>query len=771
MIRCDLPVVAAGLKTPSSWFDLYSFFDAVDLWVEGPVFLYFVLTHISRDNQIATQCPFALRQQALIFQFTRDWVYRNADRVANLPNELDLTTLLSQSEMDHTRRFTEGRGSLMLECFRYHQACLIAMRSGAHTYPLPGPSIVIASIAATYMESQLGLPFTPLPVTYQHPASQFSQFGQRAHALQQAAAAQSFAPMMLQSQPMVPQLIQQAQPMVSQLVVPQTSGLIVSQPTVLQSAALQSVQNAQPIVSQQVVPKATSESTVPQPATEKELVQPIQQAQPTLSQQIAPEAASESTIPDSKVHQPLHEAQPIASQQQTAPEMASEPTVPDSDAHQPLQQAQPIVSQQTAPEVASESTVPDSDAHQPLHEAQPTASQQTAPEVASESTVPDSKLHQPLQQARPMVSQPMVSQQTAPEATSECTVPQPILSQQIAPQMASESKILRPITPDLMHQAQPMDQDKSVVLQPVSTEPVFPPPKGPKSTLDQASVPKWRPRHHLSDMPSKLLQYIILHPADLIQVHSQTQPQPQMLTYSKFMESQRMMGRPASLREVVTPGYSDDASSSSRARSKPGFAYGRQNHQSFDDRRIPSHGVLPGPSSPMNDPFYVHTSQLAALPHAGGPLINRRNFSDPQPQLHRMGDYNDPRLWDDSIKSIPFQSQKPTSGSGSKSDGRQTVSAKPFLGHPAKPLLGHPAKPFLGHPQAKCGDKSATFYYDKAAMERTTWPSGGRTLYIHGADLEMFTSHTLKDMMSEVGEVESIGYCFTNPTCGPAFIK
>src|SRR5450432_3034164 len=86
------PEVAESVMIPpKAWKDLYNYFDAVDLWKEGPGFLFHVLGFIQKVNLTRFNC---------VQRYVRDWVSRNEERIANIPATQDLLSYLTTDE-DH----------------------------------------------------------------------------------------------------------------------------------------------------------------------------------------------------------------------------------------------------------------------------------------------------------------------------------------------------------------------------------------------------------------------------------------------------------------------------------------------------------------------------------------------------------------------------------------------------------------------------------------------------------------------------------------------
>ena len=124
LLRKELPQVAGLIRNPGSWKDLYYFFDAVDLWVEGAVFLYFVISHISKDNEIAQESYRRMQQNAMIFHYAGNWVANNADHIAKLPPETDFIALFGHSQKADICRFGVYELDVMKEALRFHHARL-----------------------------------------------------------------------------------------------------------------------------------------------------------------------------------------------------------------------------------------------------------------------------------------------------------------------------------------------------------------------------------------------------------------------------------------------------------------------------------------------------------------------------------------------------------------------------------------------------------------------------------------------------------------------
>jgi hypothetical protein len=171
LLRKTLPDVASTIRNPSSWIDLYYFFDAVDLWVEGAPFLYFVLSHISRDNEIAQQVSIKREQDAIIFQYAGNWVAENADRIAKLPSDMDFTKFFTPSDKDQIYGFSASELEVMKEALRFHHDRLRgrhnlaaeAQRAATPQHPVSHPAQLIQQGFAPIMQHARPMGPQPFP--------------------------------------------------------------------------------------------------------------------------------------------------------------------------------------------------------------------------------------------------------------------------------------------------------------------------------------------------------------------------------------------------------------------------------------------------------------------------------------------------------------------------------------------------------------------------------------------------------------------------------
>ena len=99
-LREEFPEIVRGIdKPPSAWYDLHNYFDAVDLWLEGAVFLYYVINHIANEN-IALNHDLEETKVAEIRQWAKLWVEGNLRRIMSFPPGHDLISIFDECERD-----------------------------------------------------------------------------------------------------------------------------------------------------------------------------------------------------------------------------------------------------------------------------------------------------------------------------------------------------------------------------------------------------------------------------------------------------------------------------------------------------------------------------------------------------------------------------------------------------------------------------------------------------------------------------------------------
>jgi hypothetical protein len=237
-----------------------------------------------------------------------------------------------------------------------------------------------------------------------------------------------------------------------------------------------------------------------------------------------------------------------------------------------------------------------------------------------------------------------------------------------------------------------------------------------------------------------------------LRINTTAAPIPATAPYPAYKENNQQ-------REPRARGYSNETGPNDHSQSGANLSQGNQGHPPVTDQRMVGNGSYDSPprSVPqVNQPIYVHNSQCVSPPHARGAIVNTRIFSDSQ--TGRNGLSNDARLWNGA--SLPPGRYSHTAHESFVKSGQQSA-----ICHRRSWSV-----PFEDHPNAKITDKASTFYYKKECIGQKPEFANHRTLYVNGATVEMFSSHSLKDMMSEIGTVESISYLYSNPSLGPAFV-
>jgi hypothetical protein len=93
MLRGQFPGHICAVKAPTEWTDLYKYFDAYDIYLEGAEFCIQILYQIDAENQRLEPLI-----NAEIDQYAADWVAWNENMVANIPLHYDILNFLSQEE-------------------------------------------------------------------------------------------------------------------------------------------------------------------------------------------------------------------------------------------------------------------------------------------------------------------------------------------------------------------------------------------------------------------------------------------------------------------------------------------------------------------------------------------------------------------------------------------------------------------------------------------------------------------------------------------------
>jgi hypothetical protein len=100
LLREEFPAIVRGIShPPTTWFDLYKYFDGVDLWYEDASFLFYVLNHISNENVVLNH-NLEESKHAEIRNWAKLWVDASVQRILNVPGTQDLISIFDESEKE-----------------------------------------------------------------------------------------------------------------------------------------------------------------------------------------------------------------------------------------------------------------------------------------------------------------------------------------------------------------------------------------------------------------------------------------------------------------------------------------------------------------------------------------------------------------------------------------------------------------------------------------------------------------------------------------------
>ena len=99
-LRKEFPGAVRDIDKPlPTWNDLHDFFDAVDLWYEGAVFLFYVINHIANENKVLNH-DLEKTQLGEIRDWAKLWVEANMKRVFSIPLTQDLISIFDDCERE-----------------------------------------------------------------------------------------------------------------------------------------------------------------------------------------------------------------------------------------------------------------------------------------------------------------------------------------------------------------------------------------------------------------------------------------------------------------------------------------------------------------------------------------------------------------------------------------------------------------------------------------------------------------------------------------------
>jgi hypothetical protein len=105
LMRCDqlreeFPTIARSVERPKGWTDLYAFFDAHDLYTEGPLFCFQVVGRLAQDNEKRSQEFLEIKNNA------KDWMLSNRDRILNSHINADMFPMFTADRRHSTKSMT-----------------------------------------------------------------------------------------------------------------------------------------------------------------------------------------------------------------------------------------------------------------------------------------------------------------------------------------------------------------------------------------------------------------------------------------------------------------------------------------------------------------------------------------------------------------------------------------------------------------------------------------------------------------------------------------
>jgi hypothetical protein len=122
-------------KVPNTWHDLYEYFDGVDLFVEGPQFLWYAIHKIIDHNN---SCEVA--QYSVIDEFARQWIASHQALVLNEPETKDIMALFDDLDRANQDGMEQHEIKLLGDCLNHHRARLFSKMAEARYRAMPPSS-------------------------------------------------------------------------------------------------------------------------------------------------------------------------------------------------------------------------------------------------------------------------------------------------------------------------------------------------------------------------------------------------------------------------------------------------------------------------------------------------------------------------------------------------------------------------------------------------------------------------------------------------------
>jgi len=120
-LRLEFPDLALSIdNTTLHWTTLYEYFDAEDLAIEGPQFLFYVIHYIGNGNRQLAQA-IEREQDAGIHSWAQEWIDCNQVRLLNTPFNQPVRSIFNQEDIESTTGLKPREEMVLdfaLECYR-----------------------------------------------------------------------------------------------------------------------------------------------------------------------------------------------------------------------------------------------------------------------------------------------------------------------------------------------------------------------------------------------------------------------------------------------------------------------------------------------------------------------------------------------------------------------------------------------------------------------------------------------------------------------------
>lgn len=131
-LETEFPKFIRSVDPPRSWEDLYRYFDAYDLYLEGVDFCFHVITQIGKRNVYLS----ALYEKE-ISDYAREWVSYHRDEVVRNPEVGNLTRLFSTAELEGLETLTNFHMHSLVNKLDFFRRHLMAQFINPQATPRP----------------------------------------------------------------------------------------------------------------------------------------------------------------------------------------------------------------------------------------------------------------------------------------------------------------------------------------------------------------------------------------------------------------------------------------------------------------------------------------------------------------------------------------------------------------------------------------------------------------------------------------------------------